>query len=96
MLSLKGQSHEIFDPRFFVLNCTPGSPDSWAKTVLHLDSNSRSYSRTNIDSALCRIARSRLPAVRSKIKFIVWHYLTKQIEYLREFESICKTVLVHE
>jgi hypothetical protein len=39
---LKGQSHEIFAPRFFSLNCTPGSPDSWAKTVLHIDSNSRS------------------------------------------------------
>jgi hypothetical protein len=38
---LKGQCHEIFDPRFFSLNCTPGSPDSWAKTVLH--SNSRRY-----------------------------------------------------
>jgi hypothetical protein len=25
------------------LNCTPGSPDSWAKTVLHIDSNLRSY-----------------------------------------------------
>jgi hypothetical protein len=33
---LKGQSHKIFNPRFFSLNCTPGSPDSpdsWAKTV---------------------------------------------------------------
>jgi hypothetical protein len=28
---LKGHSHEIFAPRFFSLNCTPGSPDSWAK-----------------------------------------------------------------
>jgi hypothetical protein len=43
MDSLKGQSHEIFDPRFFSLNCTPGSTDSWAKTVLHIDSNSRRY-----------------------------------------------------
>jgi hypothetical protein len=41
---LKGQCHEIFDPRFFSLNCTPGPPDSWAKTVLHIDSNSRSFS----------------------------------------------------
>jgi hypothetical protein len=23
---LKGQSHKIFDPQFFSLNCTPGSP----------------------------------------------------------------------
>jgi hypothetical protein len=44
---------------FFSLNCTPGSPDSWAKTVLHIDSNSRSYSTSKIDSALCRIARSQ-------------------------------------
>jgi hypothetical protein len=40
---LKGQSNEIFDPRFFSLNCTPGSPDSCAKTILHIDSNSRRY-----------------------------------------------------
>jgi hypothetical protein len=39
--SLKGQSHEIFDPLFFSLNCNPGSPDSWAKTVLHIDSHLR-------------------------------------------------------
>jgi hypothetical protein len=45
----------------------------------------------------------------SKIKFWVWFYLTKKIysarsqffssnliEFLREFESICKTVLAHE
>jgi hypothetical protein len=44
LLQLKGQSHEIFDPRFFSFNCTPGSPDSWVKTVLHVDSNSRRYS----------------------------------------------------
>jgi hypothetical protein len=28
----------------FFVNCTSGSPDSWAKTVLHIDSNSRSNS----------------------------------------------------
>jgi hypothetical protein len=39
-----GQSHEIFDLWFFLSNCTPGSPDSWAKSVLHIDSNSRSNS----------------------------------------------------
>jgi hypothetical protein len=33
-----------FRPLVFSLNCTPGSPDSWAKTVLHIDSNSRRYS----------------------------------------------------
>jgi hypothetical protein len=38
---LKGQYHEIFNTRFFSLNGTPGSPDSWAKLVLHIDSNSR-------------------------------------------------------
>jgi hypothetical protein len=40
--ALKGQSHKIFDLRFFSSNCTPGSPDSWAKTVLHIDSIWRS------------------------------------------------------
>jgi hypothetical protein len=38
---LTGQSHEIFDPRFFSLNGTPGCPDLWAKAVLNTDSNSR-------------------------------------------------------
>jgi hypothetical protein len=38
---LKGQSHEIFDPWFFPLNGTPGCPDSWAKAVLNIDSNSQ-------------------------------------------------------
>jgi hypothetical protein len=33
-----------FRPSFFSLNCTPGAPDSWAKTVLHIDSNSQSHS----------------------------------------------------
>jgi hypothetical protein len=42
--SLKGQSHEIFDPRFFSLNGTSGSFDSWAKAVLNIDSNWRSNS----------------------------------------------------
>jgi hypothetical protein len=41
---LKGQSHEIFDPWFFSLNGTPGSPDSGAKAFLNIDSNSRSNS----------------------------------------------------
>jgi hypothetical protein len=50
---LKGHSHAIFDPRFVSLNCNLGSPDSWTKTVLHIDSNSRRYSTTKIDSALC-------------------------------------------
>jgi hypothetical protein len=34
--TLKGQYHEIFDPRLFSLNGTPGSPDSWAKRVENL------------------------------------------------------------
>jgi hypothetical protein len=44
ILILKRQSHEIFDPRFYSLNGTPGSPDSWAKAVLNIDSNWRSNS----------------------------------------------------
>jgi hypothetical protein len=42
MVPLKGQSHKIFDHRFFSLNGTPGSHDSWAKAVLNIDSNWRS------------------------------------------------------
>jgi hypothetical protein len=33
---LKGQYHEIFDPRFFSANNTPGSPDSWVKAVSNI------------------------------------------------------------
>jgi hypothetical protein len=48
---LKGKSHEIFDPRFFALNVTPGCADSWAKAVLNIDSNSRRNSiRFNIEN----------------------------------------------
>jgi hypothetical protein len=38
---LKGQSHEIFDTRLFILN---GTPDSWAKAVLNIESNWQSNS----------------------------------------------------
>jgi hypothetical protein len=58
-IPLKGQSHEIFDPRFFSANSSPGSPDSWAKAILNINSYSRRYSIFKFDSALCRIARSR-------------------------------------
>jgi hypothetical protein len=34
--SLKRQSHKISGPQFFSLN---GTPDSWAKAVLNIDSN---------------------------------------------------------
>jgi hypothetical protein len=40
LLKLKGKSHEILDP-IFSLNGTPGFPDSWAKAVLNIDSNSQ-------------------------------------------------------
>jgi hypothetical protein len=53
---LKGLYHEIFDPRFFSLNGTPGSPDSWANAVLNTDSNSRSNSnRFFLDNAKLKI-----------------------------------------
>jgi hypothetical protein len=58
-VALKGQSHEIFDPRFFTSNNTPWSPDSWAKAVLNINSYLRRYSIFEFNSALCRIAGSR-------------------------------------
>jgi hypothetical protein len=62
-LNLKRQCHEIFDPRvFFSLNCTPGSPDSWAKTVLHIDSNSQ-RSSTKFDD------ENRLPTMLHSAEF---------------------------
>jgi hypothetical protein len=44
LIVLKGTVSRDFRPLFFSSNCTPGSPDSWAKMVLHIDSNSRSNS----------------------------------------------------
>jgi hypothetical protein len=43
-VALKGTVSRDFRPSVFSFNCTPGSPDSWAKTVLHIDLNSRRYS----------------------------------------------------
>jgi hypothetical protein len=40
-LKFKGTVSRDFRPSVFSLTCTPGSPDSWAKTVLHIDSNLR-------------------------------------------------------
>jgi hypothetical protein len=66
ILMLKGQSHEIFDPRFFSLNCTPGSPDLWAKKVLHIDSNSRRYSIKFDDENRLELLREFESTVYSK------------------------------
>jgi hypothetical protein len=54
-----------FWPSFFSLNGTPGGPDSWAKAVLNIDSNSRRnsirFDYENFkkvffcDSALCHL-----------------------------------------
>jgi hypothetical protein len=38
---VKEQCHEIFEPRFFLLNCTPGFPDSWLNGFLHINLNLR-------------------------------------------------------
>jgi hypothetical protein len=63
---LKGQSHEIFYPRFFFGKQYSWSPDSWAKAVLNLNSFLRIYLFVKFDSALCCIAWSRLFVVLSK------------------------------
>jgi hypothetical protein len=45
---LKGQCHEIFDPRFFSSKNTPWAPDSQAKAFLNSASNSPRYDRFSI------------------------------------------------
>jgi hypothetical protein len=40
----EGTVSRDFRPLVFLLNGTPGSPDSWAKAVLNIDSNLRSNS----------------------------------------------------
>jgi hypothetical protein len=67
---LKGQSHEIFDPRFFSSINTYGPPDLWVKAVSNINSYSRRYSIMKIDSALCRIGRSRFLVSAIEIFFL--------------------------
>jgi hypothetical protein len=56
---LKGQCREIFGPRYFSLNGSPGSPDSWAKAVLNIDSNSRRNSiRFDYENRLTAVRHS--------------------------------------
>jgi hypothetical protein len=68
--TLKGQSHEISDPRFFSANNTPGAPDSWAKAVLNINSYSQRYSIFKFDSVLCRLAQSRFLVSDIQIFFL--------------------------
>jgi hypothetical protein len=77
--TLKGQSHEIFDLWFFFFNCTPGSPDSWAKAVSNIDSYLRSYSTTKIESALCNTARTFLLDNRQLSILLYCHGVSKII-----------------
>jgi hypothetical protein len=81
IVRFKGTVSRDFRPSVFSLNCTPGSPDSCAKTVLHLDSNSLRYSiefndENRLRAMICGIARSQLPAVlhsaESTRKFLIW------------------------
>jgi hypothetical protein len=59
---MKGTVSRDLRPSVFPLNCTPGSPDEWAKTVLHIDSNSR-RSSTKFDK------ENRLPAMLHSAEF---------------------------
>jgi hypothetical protein len=76
MYVLKGQSHESFDPKFLSLNGTPGSPDSWDKTVLNIDSNLRSNSIRFflLDNA--------------KLKILFYCHGVGKITYYRFFERL--------
>jgi hypothetical protein len=56
---LKGQSHEIFDLSFFSWINPTWVTDQQVKIFLHMVANSQRNSRICVDSALCRIARSR-------------------------------------
>jgi hypothetical protein len=50
---LKGQCHEIFDPRFFSSNNTPWAPDSEAKAFLNSVTNSPRYDRFSNAKIFC-------------------------------------------
>jgi hypothetical protein len=74
---LKGQYHEIFVTLYFSLNGTSGCPDSWAKEVLNIDSNSRRnsirYDYENRLRALPRRAESIFLLDNAKLKFFYCH-----------------------
>jgi uncharacterized membrane protein YwzB len=71
--SLKVQSHEIFDLWFFSSMCTPGSPDSWAKTVLHIDSNSgvSRFDEENRFRAMLHSAESQLVQLENLVRLFL-------------------------
>jgi hypothetical protein len=59
IVSIKGTVSRYFRPSVFSLNCNPGSPHSWAKTVLHIDSNSQRYSiKFDEKNQLCAMPHS--------------------------------------
>jgi hypothetical protein len=92
-LSLKGHSHEIFDPRSFSSINPTWVTDQRVKIFLHMVANSQRNSRIFVDFALCRTARSSNSAqcriARSRFSY------SNRIEFLRKFKSIFKTDLAH-
>jgi hypothetical protein len=56
-----GQSQVFLTSGFFSSNCTRGSTDAWAKTVLHIDSNLQSNSIQFDDkNQLCAMPHRRV------------------------------------
>jgi hypothetical protein len=70
----KGTVSRDFRPSVFSLNCTPGSPESCAKTVLHIDSNSRGYSIFLLDN--------------DKLQILFYSHGVGKITYDRFFEGL--------
>jgi hypothetical protein len=84
-LHLKGQPHEIFNPRFFSLNNTPGSPDSWAKSVLNIDLHWRSnlirFDAKNRLHAMPHCVESIFVIDNAKLKILFYCHGAGKITY---------------
>jgi hypothetical protein len=76
---LKGTVSRDFQPLVFSLNCTPGFNDSWAKTVLRVDLNSRryliKYDEENRPHAISHSGESRPHAMRHNAESQPWAML---------------------
>jgi hypothetical protein len=64
---LKGQCHEIFDPRGFLANSTPGLPGSQVEAVSNMVSYLQRYLFTKIYAALWRTVRKQFFVLTKQI-----------------------------
>jgi hypothetical protein len=81
----KGTESRDFRPSVFSLNCNPGSPDSWAKAVLNIDSIwgsiSIKFDAKNRLRAMPHGAESILLLDNAKLKILFYCHGAGKITY---------------